>query len=317
MIIAIMQSHTVFYYATPVLLILIGIESVNVIKENRDNKKDIWLTLGLVLGRLPVSFLTNGVALYVYTLAYQSRLFVIRVSCWWGWLLCFIFDDLSFYWFHRYSHQIRFLWASHKVHHSSRKFTFISGLRVPWTSDLTGNFLFWSWIPLTGINPAMLLWMKSANVFYQFWMHTETIRKLPKWFEAVFNTPSHHRVHHSSDVKYLDKNFGGTLIIWDKLFETYQKEIFKPKYGLTENIESFNPFTIAFHEWKNIFRDIKRARNKKDKLTYLLNPPGWSHDGVTKTAKQLQLQCNKVEPGKPGNSFVGSGFHGRKRKDEE
>ena len=175
----------------------------------------------------------------------------------------FFSDDFSFYWFHRFSHQIRFLWASHKVHHSSEKFTFISGLRVPWTSDLTGNFLFWAWMPLIGFEPYMVIFMKSANVLYQFWMHTETIKKLPKWFEAVFNTPSHHRVHHGSNVEYLDKNHAGTLIIWDKLFGTYQEEIFKPKYGLTEDIKSFNPFVIAFHEWKNIFRDLKKQKKYK------------------------------------------------------
>ena len=205
-------------------------------------------------------------------------------------MICFFSDDLSYYWYHRLSHQIRFLWASHMVHHSSEKFTFSSGLRVPWTGNLTGTFLFWAWMPLIGIEPYMVIFMKSASVIYQFWMHTETIKKLPKWFEAVFNTPSHHRVHHASDVEYLDKNHAGTLIIWDKIFGTYQEEIFTPKYGLTEDIKSFNPFVIAFHEWKNIFRDLKKTRKLKDRIRYFFNSPGWSHDGSTKTTRQLQSE---------------------------
>ena len=115
--------------------------------------------------------------------------------------------------------------------------------------------------------------MKSVSVIYQFWMHTETIKKLPTWFEAVFNTPSHHRVHHSSDVEYLDKNHAGTLIIWDKLFGTYQPEIFKPKYGLAESIKSFNPFVIAFHEWKNIFMILIEQKKYKTGYGTFLNLP--------------------------------------------
>ena len=174
------------------------------------------------------------------------------------------------------------------MHHSSEKFTFVSGLRVPWTSDLTGNFLFWAWMPLIGIEPFMILSMKSVSVLYQFWMHTETIKKLPKWFEAFFNTPSHHRVHHGSNIEYLDKNHGGTLIIWDKIFGTFQEELFDPTYGLTDNFKSSNPFAIAFHEWKKILKDFRRTKKLKDRIRYLICSPGWSHDGSTKTTKQLQ-----------------------------
>jgi sterol desaturase/sphingolipid hydroxylase (fatty acid hydroxylase superfamily) len=283
-----MHLDTLLYHATPALLILIGAEAVFMMKEHSHDNKDMLSSLGLVLGRMPVSAITNGVVIYTYTLIYQYRFFTIPFNYWWAWVICFFSDDFSFYWFHRFSHQIRFLWASHKVHHSSEKFTFISGLRVPWTSDLTGNFLFWAWVPLIGIEPFMIIFMKSVSVLYQFWMHTETIRKLPKWFESVFNTPSHHRVHHGSDVEYLDKNHGGTLIIWDKIFGTYQEEIFKPKYGLTEDIKSYNPFVIVLHEWKNIFRDLKKTGNVRDRLHYFFKPPGWSHDGTTKTTRQLR-----------------------------
>jgi sterol desaturase/sphingolipid hydroxylase (fatty acid hydroxylase superfamily) len=179
------------------------------------------------------------------------------------------------------------------VHHSSEKFTFSAGIRVPWTADFTGNFLFWCWMPLIGIKPEMILYMKSVSVLYQFWMHTETITKLPKWFEAFFNTPSHHRVHHGSDVEYLDKNNGGTLIIWDKLFGTFQGETFTPTYGLTDHFKSSNPFKIVFHEWNKIFLDLKKTKDLKYMIFYLIKPPGWSHDGSTKTSKQLQLELKQ------------------------
>lgn len=282
--------HSIFYHTVPVLLILIGIEAVFMIKEHRPDNRDILSSISLALGHLPVAAITKGVVILFYTLIYQYRLFTIPVNYWWAWVICFFSDDLSYYWFHRFSHQIRFLWASHKVHHSSEKFTLSTGLRIPWTSDFSGNFLFWAWMPLIGIEPYMVLFMKSVSALYQFWLHTEAIKKLPKWFEAIFNTPSHHRVHHSSNVEYLDKNHAGTLIIWDKIFGTFQEEIFKPKYGLTNDIKSFNPFVIAFHEWKNIFRDLKKSRNIKDRLHYFFKAPGWSHDGTTKTTRQLQSE---------------------------
>ena len=291
-------NYNVLYHAAPVLAILLLAEAVYMIIEHRHDKKDMLTSIGLALVALPLSILIKGVVLYSYTLIYQHRLFTIPANNWWTWLIIFLGDDISYYWYHRMSHQVRFLWASHMVHHSSEKFTLSSGLRIPWTSNLTGTFLFWAWMPLIGVEPATVILMKSISVIYQFWMHTETIKKLPGWYEAVFNTPSHHRVHHSSNVEYLDKNHAGTLIIWDKLFGTFYQENFKPKYGLTENIKSFNPVTIAFHEWKNIFRDIKRSKKIKDRINYLLKAPGWSHDGITKTTKQLRTDLKITKNGR-------------------
>ena len=283
-------DDTILYPVMPMLLILIGAEAVYMMRTHRHDNKDMLSSLYMLLGHLPVSAVTKGIVIYFYTLIYQYRLFTIPVNYWWAWVICFFSDDFSYYWFHRFSHQIRFLWASHKVHHTSEKFRLSTALRVPWTSDFTGTFLFWAWMPLIGVQPYMVVFMKSANSIYQFCMHTETIGKLPKWFEAIFNTPSHHKVHHGSDVEYLDKNHAGVLIIWDKLFGTYQEEIFKPKYGLTEDFKSFNPFVIAFHEWKNIFSDLKKTKGIRDRLRYCFKPPGWSHDGTTKTTRQLQSE---------------------------
>lgn len=285
----------IFYHFVPVLLLLIGVEAIFMMKEKREDNKDMFSSFFMALGHIPFSALTKGIVLFLYFLIYQFRFFTLPINCWWAWVICFFCDDLSYYWFHRFSHKLRFLWASHKVHHSSKKYRLSTGFRVPWTGDLSGTFLFWAWMPLIGFDPYMILFMKSASAIYQFWLHTETIHKLPKWFEAVFNTPSHHRVHHGSDLAYLDKNHAGNLIIWDKMFGTYQEEIFTPTYGLTENITSYNPFVIAFDEWNKIIQDIKKAKLLKDRFNYFFDTPGWSHDGSTKTTKQLQDGLEKSQ----------------------
>ena len=191
------SNNTILYRAIPALAILFLAEVAYKIKEHRHDKKDMLTSFALAAGTIPISFITTGIIAFFYSLVYQFRLFTIPATRWWALIILFFADDFSYYWYHRMSHQIRFLWASHMVHHSSENFTLSSGLRVPWTGNLTGTFLFWAWMPLIGIEPAMVILMKSASVIYQFWMHTETIKKLPKWFEAIFNTPSHHRVHHS------------------------------------------------------------------------------------------------------------------------
>jgi sterol desaturase/sphingolipid hydroxylase (fatty acid hydroxylase superfamily) len=278
-------------HALPGLLILMAVEILHMTEDEMGkNKRDILtsIVLGTVAGLLNVS--TQGVVIVIYTFLYKYRLMNLSSTLWWVWVICFFADEFSYYWYHRISHQIRFLWASHCVHHSSENYTLASGVRLPWTSYFSGNFIFWAWMPLVGIEPGLLMFFKSIAILYQFWLHTEKIKKLPNWYELIFNTPSHHRVHHSSNLKYLDKNHSGTLIIWDKLFGTFQGEHETAKYGLTKNIGSYNPLVIAFFEWKNIIRDIKKSKNSKETFNYLFNSPGWSPDGSSKTRKQLQLQ---------------------------
>jgi len=138
----------------------------------------------------------------------------------------------------------------------------------------------------------MMMMMQSISLLYQFWIHTETVKRMPRWYEYIFNTPSHHRVHHGSDLLYLDKNHAGTLIIWDRMFGSFQQEEFRPKYGLTKNVQTYNPVKVAFHEWMNIGKDLKKAHTFRDYLNYLFNSPGWSHDGSSKTTKQMR-KANK------------------------
>jgi sterol desaturase/sphingolipid hydroxylase (fatty acid hydroxylase superfamily) len=283
-------NYTILYHAIPAFLVLIILEVIDSIKEHRfkNYKNNVLSNICLGTGAFGISFIVSGLALTIYSWVYQFRLFTIPASVWWTWVICFFADDFAYYWFHRCSHEIRFFWASHAVHHSAENYTFSAALRLPWTSNITGTFLFWVWMPLLGFEPAMIITMKSVSTVYQFWLHTEKIKKLPTWFEAFFNTPSHHRIHHSSEVEFLDKNHGGNLIIWDKMFGTFQPETRKTTYGLNKNLSSTNPLTIAFHEWNNIIEDFKKAKQRSDYINYVFNAPGWSNDGSSKTAKQLQ-----------------------------
>jgi sterol desaturase/sphingolipid hydroxylase (fatty acid hydroxylase superfamily) len=154
---------------------------------------------------------------------------------WWVWILILFADDFTFYWHHRLSHEIRVLWAAHVNHHSSTTMNLATALRQSWAEQLY-KYFWWLWLPVVGFPPLMILMMMSISLIYQYWVHTELIRKMPKWFEFLFNTPSHHRVHHASNVRYLDQNHAGILIIWDRLFGTFaeERDDEKPVYGITK-----------------------------------------------------------------------------------
>jgi sterol desaturase/sphingolipid hydroxylase (fatty acid hydroxylase superfamily) len=278
--------------AVPGFIILMILEVVYAVKTQRElyEVKDAATSIGLGLGNLFIGLLTKTIILFIYAFIYEYRIYTFPFYAWWAWVACFFADDFSYYWMHRISHSVRWFWASHVVHHSSERYNLAAALRQTWTGNLTGAFLFWGWMPLVGFHPGMIMLMQSASLLYQFWIHTEAIDKMPKWYEYIFNTPSHHRVHHGSDVLYLDKNHAGVLIIWDRIFKSFQAEQFRPKYGLTKNVETFNPVKVAFHEWINMFKDMKRCRNVKDVFHYLFDAPGWSHDQTTFTAKQLRRQ---------------------------
>jgi sterol desaturase/sphingolipid hydroxylase (fatty acid hydroxylase superfamily) len=208
---------------------------------------------------------------------------------WWAWLLLFFLEDMTFYWFHRANHEVRLFWAGHVNHHSSQYFNFGTALRQG-VGERIHKYLFWLWLPLLGFDPGMIITMISLSLFYQFWIHTRTVGRLHPWVERVFNTPSHHRVHHASNVRYLDRNHGGVLIIWDRVFGTFSAERDDDPvvFGLTKNIESDNIAWVAVHEYVAIWRDLKRAGTWRDRLRYLFLAPGWSHDGPDKRADVLR-----------------------------
>lgn len=278
--------------AIPGFVLLLVAEVVVTAIQQKDyyELKDTSSSLAMGIGNVIVGFVGKVIVFGAYSLVYQFRLFTFDMTQWWSWAILFFADDLSYYWFHRISHSSRYFWASHVVHHSSMKYNLGTALRQTWTGTLSGSFLFWIWLPLIGFSPVAVMTMQSISLLYQFWIHTEHINKLPAPIEFIFNTPSHHRVHHGSDLAYLDKNHAGILIIWDRLFGTFEPEKDRPTYGLTKNVGSHNPVRIAFHEWVEIGQDLRRAGSFGNALGYLFGPPGWSHDGSRKTTKQLRAE---------------------------
>jgi sterol desaturase/sphingolipid hydroxylase (fatty acid hydroxylase superfamily) len=236
----------------------------------------------------------KGIAFGVFTMIYEYRLFEIGWQ-WWAWVLVFFADDFTFYWHHRLSHEVRILWSAHVNHHSSQKYTLATALRQSW-GELFYKYIWWAWMPLVGFPPLMIFMVISISLIYQFWIHTELIHRFPKWFEFFFNTPSHHRVHHASNIRYLDRNHAGILIIWDRMFGTFSEELDteKPIYGITKNIETFNPLKIATHELIDIVHDVRAAPTFSDKLKYIFYPPGWSHNGPDQRAATLRKQLDNT-----------------------
>ncbi len=206
-----------------------------------------------------------------------------------AWIIVFIAQDFCFYWLHRTEHYSRLFWAVHSNHHSSEKYNFTVALRSSVLQPLY-RFAFYIPIAFLGFDGLTIMFMYAVNQFYQFFLHTETINRLPKWYEAIFVTPSHHRVHHASNIEYLDKNMGQVLIIWDKLFGTFAEENTKPVYGLTQNLNTFHPFKVIFNEFYKIKYDLKRPIPLSVKIKYLFNPPGWSHDGSSQTSEELRTK---------------------------
>ena len=203
--------------------------------------------------------------------------------------MCFFLEDLSYYWFHRISHERRWFWASHVVHHTSQHYNLSTALRQTWTGSIGATFIFWLPMAWIGFPPAMIAFFSGVSLVYQFWIHTEAVDRMGP-LEWVLNTPSHHRVHHATNPRYLDSNYAGVLIIWDRMFGTFVEETKadKPIYGVVSNIHTFNPFRIAFHEWVGMARDIGQAKTWREKLQFAFGPPGWSPDGSRPTSASLK-----------------------------
>lgn len=217
-------------------------------------------------------FLSLGtVAAYGYV--YDHWRLMSLPSTWWMWLLLFLGVDFCYYWFHRLSHEINFLWAAHVVHHQSEDYNLSVALRQSWFQQFF-SWLFYIPLAWVGFHPVHLLTVAAFNTLYQFWIHTELIGRLGP-LEWLLNTPSHHRVHHGSNPEYIDRNHGGTLIIWDRLFGTFEPETTPVVFGITSPLRSFNSFTANFQYWQHLLHLSRSARNLKDKLRAWLAMPGW------------------------------------------
>lgn len=288
-------------FAVPGFILLVLIEMVWARRKSPDayEPRDTLTSLAMGLGSSVAGLLTAGSVGAVFLWLYQFRLFDIPWT-WWAWALCFVLDDLAYYAFHRTAHRVRWFWASHVNHHSSQHYNLSTALRQTWTGTIAFGFIFRLPLLLIGFPPAMIFFCAGLNLIYQFWFHTEAIKQCPRWFEAVMNTPSHHRVHHATNPLYLDRNYAGVFIVWDRLFGTFQAEQDDQqiRYGIVRQLGSFNLLWVAFHEWIAIARDVWSAP-WGSKLGYLWRPPGWSHDGSRDTSDALRTRWQALQPAPP------------------
>lgn len=259
-------------YAAPIMLTLVLIEWIisNYKKRKVYHGKDFLAASAIGIGNIIAGALvkaaTFGFALFFYNLVPWTI-----PSTWWSYILCLVIIDFCRYWAHRIAHEQRFWWATHVTHHSSKQYNFSVSFRLGWTQHI--KIIFFIPAFLMGFHPVVFFICHQIEVLYQFWIHTEFIRKLPKPIEYIFVTPSHHRVHHAVNDKYLDKNYGSTLVIWDRMFGTFQPEEEQPVYGITKPVNSFNPVYLVFHEWVDIFRDIRKSGSIKKSFKILFGRP--------------------------------------------
>lgn len=295
-------------YATPLFVVAMLIE-LWVIRtgraKGRFETRDTLTSLLMGTGNVAAGILLGIVAYSALLWLWQYRFFDLGLSIW-VFAAAFLIDDLRYYVYHRIAHRVRWVWAEHVNHHSSQHYNLSTALRQSWTGLFTGMFVLQAPMILIGFHPAVIAFVFGLNLVWQFWIHTETIGKLPRWFEFIFNTPSHHRVHHATNARYLDANYAGTLIIWDRMFGTFVEEVEedRPRYGIVKNLGTFNPLKVAFHEWVGMFRDVVRpGLTLRQRLGYLFMPPGWSHDGSRETSESLKaafVRRNPSEAGRPG-----------------
>ncbi len=296
-------------YGVPVFLALILLElsySKNFGDKNLYKWKDLVSSLSIGTGSAVIAALTKTVAaILIFTVAYELFNPVVdgvRTNIfgwqsfgyvWYVWIACMLLDDFAYYWFHRQNHMVRFFWAAHIVHHSSDNFNLGTAVRNGWFTIIYKPF-FYVWIVMLGFPPEMLLVCIGIESLWQFQLHTKYVPKLG-FLEKFINTHTMHQVHHAKNIEYMDKNHGGILNIFDRMFGTWKEldETIDIEYGVTSPPNSFNIWTILSHEYKNIWADMKKSKNWRHKFMYCFGPPGWSHDGSTKTIKQIRESLEK------------------------
>lgn len=280
------RMSNLILYATPAFLLLMALEIAWASRRTREARaagraspddiigyelRDTAASLTMGLGSLFVGILAAFARVPFFAWLYEHRVAELGRD-WWSWLVLLFAEDLCYYWFHRLHHEVRVLWAAHVAHHSSQHYNLSTALRQPWLTAFTGP-IFWAPLPLLGFSPAMVLTAQSVSLIYQFWLHTESVGKLGP-LEWVLNTPSHHRVHHGTNLEYLDRNHGGIFILWDRLFGTFAPERARVVYGLTTNIAGFSPLHIAGHELRALGRDLRSAISLRELAIAVFGRPG-------------------------------------------
>lgn len=284
-------------YAIPFFILLIVLEMIWA-RRNAPQKyepRDTLTSLALGVGSTAAGALTAGIVAAAAVWLFQHRVATIGWA-WWAWIACFVLDDFNYYWAHRTGHRVRWFWAAHVNHHSSQHYNLSTALRQTWTGFIALSFVFRIWPAFIGFDPVMIATCGAVNLIYQFWIHTEAVGRLPRWFEAVMNTPSHHRVHHAINPVYLDRNYAGVFIVWDRLFRTFQPERDDQRiqYGIVRQLGSFNVLWAVFHEWIEIAKDVWRAP-WRHKLSYMVRAPGWTHDGSRDTSDTIRARWEQGE----------------------
>jgi sterol desaturase/sphingolipid hydroxylase (fatty acid hydroxylase superfamily) len=274
------MADAILLYAIPGFLLLMGLEMAVLragqAQESRllgYDRRDSRTSLAMGMGSMVVNGAWRFMEVVLLGIAAHHTPLDLGHG-WAAWVVGLLGVEFFYYWDHRAGHEIRLLWASHVVHHSSQKYNLSTALRQTWTGEYT--VLFFLPVALVGVPVEIVLAAWSFNLLYQFWIHTEAIDRMWGWFEFVFNTPSHHRVHHGSQSQYLDRNYGGVLIIWDRMFGTFEPEGERVVYGLTKNIETSNPLRVATHEYVALWADLRAARSWRHRLGHVLHGPGWS-----------------------------------------
>lgn len=253
--------------------------------------REIVASLGIALGQRSI----NGLAALglggVFLALWQYRMVTLPTTSWWYYPALFVAVEFVYYWQHRISHESRWFWATHSVHHSPQHLYLLSAYRLGWTGKISGHFIFYFPLILIGFHPATIFFMLALNLVYQFWLHTELIGPLG-WFDKILNSPSNHRVHHAINPQYLDSNYGGVIMLFDHWFGTYVAERAddKPQYGLVKQINSHNPLRIALNEWLALALDVRHARSIRDVAGYLFAPPGWQPDGNGTTTEHIRAR---------------------------
>lgn len=275
------ERQLIFVVATPVFIAVTLWEYLRIRHDpRRMDVPEAIRNFGLGAGYQVTELLFAGlIAFPVYAFLYHHRLLDLELS-WATGILTFLGVDFCFYWMHRSSHRVRWFWAAHVVHHSSERMNFSTAMRQNATNIFNGMWVFYLPLALIGFNPVWIGIAYALSLVYQFFIHTTLVGKLPRWVELVFNTPSHHRVHHGRNPGYIDRNYGGTLIIWDRLFGTFVAEDNQapPEYGITRPVHSNNLLVLWTHEYLDLFRAMARPGALLTRLKHLWKPPEWDRD---------------------------------------
>ena len=265
----------VYAIAAPIVLSMILFEALfsSIYNKNLYKKNDTLCTVGLLTGNMLMVFGLKGATLGFHYFLFQFKLFNLSelLPMWAIWVLTFVIIDLVFYIYHRISHRVNFLWAIHMSHHSSEEMNFAVSFRQAWFGPIS-KIPFFMVMPLIGFDPTMIAVAGVISTLWGIVGHTQIIGKLGP-LEWIFNTPSHHRVHHGSNAEYIDKNYGNLLIIWDRIFGTFEPEKDQVKYGLVNNVNTYNPTKITIMGWQEIFKNIKNAPSVSEALYFLFGPP--------------------------------------------